>query len=908
VDNFYASDIAIDPATGATYLVGRGYSSESPALGILVAMNFDGSTPYQSGWSATTDVNNGGPVSFDSVAIDADDRAIVGGTFNNQLMVLRTQSASSAPDTSWGSGQGFVTTPIGGSPEQFEGQVAIQSDGKYVLAGQGSDGDQVAGFRPLAAATTSNLLMAARFNPGSVAEEVLTDQEVQDKINNGDLKWYDDNGNPVGNLGSYFTNRISDPNLQNGVLNLNGDNQSGNQASSLAADAITVGNPQDDYFEIGRRFDENGNEYFWVRRSHNENDEGETRQYGIDEITAFNIDGGSGHTKVVVDNALGIPLHITGEEDNVEVIVKTTLFGDPDSGTPRTLDSASDPAHGSTALSGNQITYTPDANYNGDDSFNYTESHPSAGDDSGTIDITLTPVNDAPTDLAVTPASIAENKAVGAQVGVFSATDVDDTTGFTYQLVSGTGSTDNGSFDIVGGALVSKATFNYEAKKTYSVRVRVTDPGGATFDKVLTISILDVAENPTANAGGPYTVATGGSIQLNGSGTDPDANTTLTYKWDFDNDGVFGEASTIYGNENGAAPTFTATNLAAGSVFNVKLKVTDNTGLSDTKTVGITITSNLNRFTGTVIGTTPNATSNSKEKAFDGKLNTYFYGANTAGGAWVGLDMGTKQQVTQIKFAPAYGGTTNMVGGRFQASNDASFSSGVVTIYTITTVPTAGVLTTVTANTPGSFRYYRYVGPAGGVTEVAEIEFYGPTDQVKPSKPGKPSATAINYTSIALSWAASTDNVGVDHYDIYRNGKKVGSSNTNSFTDINLTPNTTYTYTVQAFDANGNASAVSDSLSVATLKDTTGPTKPTNLHAGTITKSSIQLLWNASTDNVAVAYYIVYRNGKQVGTTTSLSFTSTGLATKTNYTFTVQAVDTSGNLSLLSDQIVLKTL
>jgi chitodextrinase len=397
-------------------------------------------------------------------------------------------------------------------------------------------------------------------------------------------------------------------------------------------------------------------------------------------------------------------------------------------------------------------------------------------------------------------------------------------------------------------------------------------------------------------------------VILNGSGTDPDANTTLTYKWDFDNDGVFGEASTAYGSETGASPTFTANGLAAGTVFNVKFRVIDNTGRSDTKTVGINVVAALNKFTGTVIGTTPTSTANSKEKAFDGKFNTYFYGDNTGNGAWVGLDMGTKQQVTQIKFAPAFGGENNMVGGRFQASNDANFASGVVTIYTITTAPTAGVLTTVNANTPGSYRYYRYIGPTGGVSEVAEIQFYGPTDQTKPTKPGTPFTTSVGVTSIALKWNASTDNVGVDHYDIYRNGVKVGSSPTNTFTNTGLTPNTTYTYTVLAVDANGNVSPMSDALSVATLKDTTGPSKPGNLHAGTVTSNSIQLLWNASTDNVAVAYYIVYRNGKQVGTTTSLNFTSTGLTTKTNYTFTVQAVDTSGNLSLMSDAIVIKTL
>ncbi len=98
---------------------------------------------------------------------------------------------------------------------------------------------------------------------------------------------------------------------------------------------------------------------------------------------------------------------------------------------------------------------------------------------------------------------------------------------------------------------------------------------------------------PTANAGGPYTVAEGSSIVLDASGSfDTEQSTaSLTYQWDLDSDGVFGEtgAGAVRGDEIGIAPTFSATVLNE-SVLTVGLKVTDNAGaVSQTATTQITV-------------------------------------------------------------------------------------------------------------------------------------------------------------------------------------------------------------------------------------------------------------------------------------------------------------------------------
>ena len=69
---------------------------------------------------------------------------------------------------------------------------------------------------------------------------------------------------------------------------------------------------------------------------------------------------------------------------------------------------------------------------------------------------------------------------------------------------------------------------------------------------------------------------------------------------------------------------------------------------------------------------------------------------------------------------------------------------------------------------------------------------------------------------MALSWTASTDNVGVTGYQVLRNGTQIGTTTSTSYTDTSVAANTTYTYTVQAYDAAGNVSAASSGLSVTT--------------------------------------------------------------------------------------------
>jgi hypothetical protein len=88
--------------------------------------------------------------------------------------------------------------------------------------------------------------------------------------------------------------------------------------------------------------------------------------------------------------------------------------------------------------------------------------------------------------------------------------------------------------------------------------------------------------------------------------------------------------------------------------------------------------------------------------------------------------------------------------------------------------------------------------------------------------------------------------------------------------------------------------------SSASPADTTAPSAPTNLSATVISSSQINLSWSASTDNVGVAGYTVFRDGTRVGTTASTNFADTGLSPSTLHSYWVAAYDASNNVSTSS--------
>lgn len=127
----------------------------------------------------------------------------------------------------------------------------------------------------------------------------------------------------------------------------------------------------------------------------------------------------------------------------------------------------------------------------------------------------------------------------------------------------------------------------------------------------------------------------------------------------------------------------------------------------------------------TTFGTaTGRFSSHTYKKAWDGSTSSYFSSSSSSG--YTGADLGTdtKKITTRIKYWPRNKYASRMKGGKFQGSN-TSQTSGFVDLYTINDIPTQGQWSEANLNNTAIYRYIRYLSPAGGYTNVAEIELWG---------------------------------------------------------------------------------------------------------------------------------------------------------------------------------------
>jgi fibronectin type 3 domain-containing protein len=216
--------------------------------------------------------------------------------------------------------------------------------------------------------------------------------------------------------------------------------------------------------------------------------------------------------------------------------------------------------------------------------------------------------------------------------------------------------------------------------------------------------------------------------------------------------------------------------------------------------------------------------------------------------------------------------------------------------------------------------YYEVVATdaAGNLSDSsssASATIAPPPDTTPPTTPAGVTAT-VSGTSVALAWTASTDNVGVTGYSVYRGtsaafapsaANLIATTAGNTYNDASSLAPGTYYYEVVASDAAGNASGASSAASatIPPAGDTTPPTAPTNVVA-TVTGTSVGLTWAASTDNVGVTGYNIYRGSvagftpsaatKAGSTTGATSFTDSGVAAGTYY-YEVVAMDAASNAS-----------
>ena len=181
--------------------------------------------------------------------------------------------------------------------------------------------------------------------------------------------------------------------------------------------------------------------------------------------------------------------------------------------------------------------------------------------------------------------------------------------------------------------------------------------------------------------------------------------------------------------------------------------------------------------------------------------------------------------------------------------------------------------------------------------------------------PSNLTATSVSSSQINLAWTASPTGA-VTGYLVERcpgagctSFAQIGTSTSTTFSNTGLTASTSYSYRVRATDAAGNLSTYSNTASATTpAPDTQPPTAPSGLTATAASSSQINLAWTASTDNVGVTGYLVERcqgagctSFAQIGTSTSTTFSDTGLTASTSYSYRVRATDAAGNLSPYSN-------
>ena len=142
---------------------------------------------------------------------------------------------------------------------------------------------------------------------------------------------------------------------------------------------------------------------------------------------------------------------------------------------------------------------TPSANFEAQASYSIRLRATDSGSPGLTYEqsllITVTNVNEAPTDITLSATSIAENNAPNAIIGTLGFADPDSGGTHTFSLAAGSGDTDNASFTISGTSLRLTPSADFETKSNYAVRVRVADNGGLVFEKPFVITITDVFEN-----------------------------------------------------------------------------------------------------------------------------------------------------------------------------------------------------------------------------------------------------------------------------------------------------------------------------------------------------------------------------------------------------------------------------
>jgi chitodextrinase len=290
----------------------------------------------------------------------------------------------------------------------------------------------------------------------------------------------------------------------------------------------------------------------------------------------------------------------------------------------------------------------------------------------------------------------------------------------------------------------------------------------------------------------------------------------------------------------------------------------------------------------------------------DAKLRLYNVDSSPAGGTFFRVsDNSWSEAAVTWNTAPA-------------AGNTPVASIGAVTTNTWYEVNLASLITgdgmysfKVTSPSNNGADYTSREGAVGFRPQLV-VTVESTADTTSPTASITAPAAGSTVSGVVTVEAAASDNVGVSRVDLHLDGTLHATDTAPPYAfawDTEAVSNGTHSLVAVASDAAGNA-GTSPTVMVTVdnvSPDTTPPSAPSGLVANAPSPLSVDLSWEPSTDDVGVSHYAVSRNGAQIGTTASTTYSDTTVAPGTTYGYSVTAHDAVGNASAPSPSVTATT-